>query len=109
MIKIVIALGFAGCAAASPAQFIIAGVNPTSMSSSGGYQSTSQSGVGYLGDGVTPTMRRQREERAAMTRAFIAASPEKWTSSNPRRARILYVRAARAARWAHIEARRDAM
>lgn len=109
MMKILAALGLSSCATIAPAQFITTGPNANyTTGSSLGAALPQINPIGgslpFFGNSITPTMRREREERIARTLRFIAAAPDKWTSSNPREARRLYAKAETAAKWAQINA-----
>ncbi|MES3154457.1 hypothetical protein [Sphingomonas faeni] len=108
MLKILAAFGLASCATVAPAQFIFISpnANPTTGSTFGAAlpQINPIGGqVGIFDNSITPTMRRERQERITRTLRFMASAPDKWTSSNPREARRLYVKAETAAKWAEIK------
>ncbi|MES3153758.1 hypothetical protein [Sphingomonas faeni] len=109
MLKILAAFGLASCATVAPAQFIFISpnANPTTGSTFGAALPRIDpigGQVGIFDNSITPTMRRERQERIARTLRFIASAPDKWTSSNPREARRLYVKAETAAKWAQVNA-----
>jgi hypothetical protein len=114
MMKILAAIGLASCSTIAPAQFIVSGPNANyatglplgaalpQINSIGG-------GLGIFDNSVTPTMRRERQERMDRTLRFIALAPDKWTSSNPREARRLYAKAEIAVKPVQIRANHDDM
>ncbi|TCP95287.1 hypothetical protein C8J46_11416 [Sphingomonas sp. PP-F2F-A104-K0414] len=107
MMKTLAAFGLASCATVAPAQFIFISpnANPTTGSTFGAHLPQIDPIGGQMGvfdNTITPTMRRERQERSARTLRFIASAPDKWTSSNPREARRLYAKAETAAKWAKV-------
>jgi len=114
MMKILAAFGLASCATIAPAQFIVTGPNANYTTGSPLGAALPQinpigGGLGIFDNSITPTMRRERQERIDRTLRFIASAPDRWTSSNPREARRLYAKAETAAKWAQVKANRDDM
>lgn len=109
--KYIMILGLLACGSASSAQFIISGpyIAPGSTSSmSSAYQGVSPQASGFAAasDGVTPTMRRQREERARRVYAMFPELRDEMARVSPDRARYMYAKAEHQAIWANVQAKR---
>lgn len=109
MMKILAAFGLATFATVAPAQFIFVSPNANLTTGSTFGPALPQINpiggqLGVFDNSITPTMRRERQQRIARTLKFIASAPDKWTSSNPREARRLYAKAETAAKWAQVNA-----
>ena len=109
--KRIMILGLLTCGSASSAQFIVSGpyIAPGSTSSQfAAYQGISPQtlGFGKASDGVTPTMRRQREERARQVYAMFPELRGKMAQASPDRARYMYAKAEHQAIWANVRAKR---
>lgn len=108
---IVLSLIFYG--SASSAQFIVSGPNPISGSTStlsSAYQGVTPLDPSYgLGDhGVTPTMQRQKQERARQVAILFPHLEAEMARQTPNRARYTYAKAEKKAVWANIRAKQPA-
>ena len=109
--KRIMILGLLACGSASSAQFIVSGpyIAPGSTSSQfAAYQGVSPQALGSAAasDGITPTMRRQREERARQVYAMFPELRDEMTRASPDRARYMYAKAEHKAIWANVRAKR---
>lgn len=109
--KYVMILGLLCCGSASSAQFIVSGPNisPGSTSSlSAAYQGVAPqaSAFGMASDGITPTMRRQREDSARQVFAMFPNLRDEMAGMSPERARYMYAKAEHKAVWANVRANR---
>ena len=100
------------CASTSSAQFFVSRPNPTSGSTStlsSAYQGVAPLDPSYgLGDhGVTPTMQRQRQERARHVAILFPHLEAEMARQTPSRARYTYARAEKKAMWANIRAKQS--
>jgi hypothetical protein len=103
-----LALSLILCGSASSAQFIISGFPGGTSSRGASYQGTAPLNptFGLNDDGITPTMRRERETRAKLVDTMYPDLKNELARHSPSRARMLYAVAERKAIWANIKARR---
>jgi hypothetical protein len=97
---------------ASSAQFIVVGPNvaPGTVSPSPGGFGQSSPTIPWLwadGNSITPTMQRQRDERARRVEILFPHLREEMARHSPERARYIYARAEKEAMWAMINARKQ--
>lgn len=107
-----IVLGFIFCGNTSSAQFIVSGPNPTSGSTStlsSAYQGLTPVGPSYgLGDhGVTPTMQRQKQEKARQVAILFPHLEAEMARQTPNRARYTYTKDEKKAVLANIRAKQS--
>ncbi|TCQ00404.1 hypothetical protein C8J46_102548 [Sphingomonas sp. PP-F2F-A104-K0414] len=111
--KTIMILGLLFCGSASSAQFIVTGPNGAAGSTSSlfaAYQGVVPSAPDYglASDGATPTMKRQREERARQVYAMFPQLQDEMAGHSPARARYMYAKAEHQAIWANIRAKEAA-
>jgi len=109
--KRIMILGLLACGSASSAQFVVSGpyIAPGSTSSlSAAYPGVTPHApdFGLGGSGITPTMRKQREERARQVYAMFPELRDEMARASPDRARYMYAKAEHQSIWANVRAKR---
>jgi hypothetical protein len=106
-LKKYLAMSLILCSSASSAQFIITGFPGTTSSMGGSYHGTAPVNpvIGLNDNGVTPTMRREREKRAKLVDTMYPDLKTELARHSSGQARMLYAAAEKRAIWANIKAR----